>query len=199
MTLAPFYSRQRRAGQQQVLAPTYRWDPYQEMEDINRRFGQLIQAFFGDSAALTPMRVTPPVDIEETDDAYVVEVDLPNVRPEDVTIEMLGEELHISGKVQQRETTGVMRRQSRPTGEFEYVVDLPGDIDPDRIEATYDNGVLTVTVAKTRDAHPRRIEVRQSRKQDSATDDGSQPAQRAASASGQPADQQDGQSGGQPR
>jgi HSP20 family protein len=136
------------------------------MEDINRRFGQLIQSFFGDSAALTPMRVTPPVDIEETDDAYVVEVDVPNVRPEDVTIEMLGEELHISGKVQQRETTGVMRRQSRPTGEFEYVVDLPGDIDRDRIEATYDNGVLTVTVAKTRDAHPRRIEVRQSRKQD---------------------------------
>jgi HSP20 family protein len=168
------------------MAP-YRGDAFREMEDINRRFSQLIQTFFGDTSGLAGAgaltAVTPPVDIEETEDAYIVDVDLPNVRPEDVTIEMRGEELRISGRVQQRERAGIVRRQSRPTGEFEYVVDLPSDIDPNRVDATYDNGVLTVTVGKTKDAQPRRIEIREARGQqrlaegDEGTDQtGAQPA-----------------------
>jgi HSP20 family protein len=106
------------------------------------------------------MAITPPVDIEETDDAYVVDIDLPGVRPEDVNIEMRGEELRISGQVQQRDRTGVVRRQNRPTGEFEYLVDLPSDIDPNKVEAMYRNGVLTVMVGKGQNAQPRRIEIR---------------------------------------
>lgn len=148
------------------VAPAYRWDPYREMEDINDRFGQLIRSFFGDTAGfagtgrLSPL--APPIDIEETDDAYLVDIDLPNVNPDDVTIEMLGEELHITGAFQQRERSGVLRRQNRPAGDFEYVVDLPSDIDPNRVEATYDAGVLKVTVGKAQDAQPRRIEIRAS-------------------------------------
>jgi HSP20 family protein len=163
MTLAPFFSRRRSGGGQLAAAPTYRRDPYREMDDINDRFGQLVQSVFG----ITPGLAAPaawsalavPVDVEETDDAYVVDVDLPNVNPEDVNIEMRGEELRISGQFQQHERSGVLRRQNRPTGDFEYVVDLPSDIDPNRVEATYDNGVLTVTVGKAQDAQPRRIEI----------------------------------------
>ena len=156
MSLAPFFTRQqRRGGGRQAISPRYR-----EMDDMNRRFGDLIQSFFGDPTGLIGMAVTPPVDIEETDDAYVVDIDLPNVRPEDVDIEMRGEELRVSGRVQQRERTGVVRRQNRPTGEFEYLVDLPSDIDPGRVDATYQMGVLTVTVGKAQNAQPRRIEIR---------------------------------------
>jgi HSP20 family protein len=166
MTLAPFTSRQRRGGGQLAVAPAYRWDPFREMEDINSRFGQLVRSFFGDtggfSGAGASSPLAPPVDIEETDDAYIVEVDLPNVNPDDVTVEMRGEELRISGGFQQHERSGIMRRQNRPVGDFEYVVDLPSDIDAGRVEATYDGGVLKVTVGKTREAQPRRIEVRAS-------------------------------------
>jgi len=166
MTLAPFTSRQRRGGGQAALAPAYRWDPYREMDDINTRFSQLIRSFFGDTSGFAgagrPSPLAPPIDIEETDDAYLVDIDLPNVNPEDVTIEMRGEELHISGAFQQRERSGVLRRQNRPAGDFEYLVDLPSDIDPNRVEATYDAGVLKVTVGKAQDAQPRRIEIRAS-------------------------------------
>ena len=156
MSLAPFFTRQQRhGGGRQALSPRSR-----EMEDINRRYGDLIQTFFSDPIGLIGTAVTPPVDIEETDDAYVVDVDLPSVRPEDVNIEMRGEELRVSGQVQQRERTGVVRRQNRPTGEFEYLVDLPSDIDPNRVDAMYRNGVLTVTVGKAQNAQPRRIEIR---------------------------------------
>jgi HSP20 family protein len=184
MTLAPFFARRRRGGGQLAAAPMYRRDPYREMEDINDRFGQLVQSVFG----ITPgfggqagwSALAVPVDVEETDDAYLVDVDLPNVSPEDVAIEMRGEELRISGQFQQRERTGVLRRQNRPTGEFEYVVDLPSDIDPNRVEATYDNGVLRVTVGKVKDAQPRRIEI-------SGAQGRQQPGQRGAQGEGQQA------------
>jgi HSP20 family protein len=177
-----------------TATPMYRQDPYREMDDINDRFGQLVQTVFGMSPAMTGpaawSALAVPVDIEETDDAYVVDVDLPNVNPEDVSIEMRGEELRISGQFQQRDRSGVLRRQNRPTGDFEYVVDLPSDIDPNRVEATHDNGVLTVTVGKARDAQPRRIEITGSRGRQQP---GQRDGQQTTAAEGRQATKKDGQ------
>ncbi|WP_433073663.1 Hsp20/alpha crystallin family protein [Dactylosporangium sp. CA-052675] len=160
MSLAPFSARHRRGG---GLARRPGWDPAREVDELNARFGQLIRSYFGESGLASPIAMAtawqPPVDIEETDDAYVVDVDLPNVDPSDIDLEIRGEELRISGSFEQRDRGGVMRRQARQSGEFEYVVELPSGIDADRVEATYDNGVLTITVGKTRDTHPRRIEI----------------------------------------
>jgi HSP20 family protein len=162
MTLVPFTAR-RRGGAQLTPAPLMRWDPYREMQEINSRFDQLIRTFFGDSSASSGAgswnQMAPPVDVEETEDGYLVEVDLPNVDPQDVTIDMRGEEIQISGRYQDRERTGAVRRQNRPTGDFEFLIDLPSDIDPNQIDASYDNGVLTISVAKKRDLQPRRIEI----------------------------------------
>jgi HSP20 family protein len=161
MTLAPYAQRRRRGGW--PLAPGFRRDPYREMEDINNRFNQLIQTFFGDMPGLTSpggWSAIAPIDVEETDDAYIVDINVPSMNPAETTIEMRGEELRVTGRFQERERAGVVRRQNRPEGDFEYLVDLPSDIDPDRVEATYENGVLTVTVGKKRDAQPRRIEIR---------------------------------------
>ena len=204
MTLAPFTSRQRRGGGQAALAPAYRWDPYREMDDINTRFSQLIRSFFGDTwgppGAGRSSPLAPPVDIEETDDAYIVDIDLPNVNPEDITLEMRGEELRISGEHPQRDRSGVVRRQNRPMGDFEYVVDLPSDIDPNRVEATYENGVLRVTVGKTQEAQPRRIKIRASGGQQRiGQGEGQQAAQPSEKGVGQPGTERPGtQSAWQP-
>jgi HSP20 family protein len=154
MTLAPFFSRQRRGGAPLATVPAYQWDPLREIDDINSRFGQLLQTF------AEAGQWSPPVDVEETDEAYLVDVNLPNVDPRDVTIEMRGEEMRIAGQFQQQDRGGVLRRQNRQTGDFEYIIDLPSDIDADRVEAKYANGVLTVSVGKTKDQQPRRIEIR---------------------------------------
>ena len=180
MTLAPF-SRTRRVGGQLVPArQAVSWDPYR---DINSRFDQLIRSFFGDGPGLTAAgdlsSLAAPVDVEETENAYVVDIDLPNVNPPEVTIEMRGEELRVSGQFQQPERTGVVRRQNRPQGEFEYMIDLPSDIDPNRVDATYDRGVLTITVGKAQDAHPRRIEIRAGQGQQSGRGDGQRSNQQA--------------------
>lgn len=102
---------------------------------------------------------TPPFDLEETDDAFVVEVDVPGVRKEDVSVELADRVLHVHGEIKERERTGVLRRQSRRTGEFDYSLTLPGDVDPEHVEATLDNGVLTVRAPKVAVTRSRRIEI----------------------------------------
>jgi HSP20 family protein len=144
MSLAPMASRHDR------------WDPYR---DMNERFNRMVQAILGEGNGIWPMAV-PPIDIEETEDAYVVDIDLPNVNPSDVELEILGDGLRLTGHRSEREHEGRVRRHDRPSGGFEYLVDLPGEVDPDRIEARYGNGVLTVTAGRTRDAGPRRVEIR---------------------------------------
>jgi HSP20 family protein len=163
MSLAPVGPHQNR-GRQRMLTPVYRWDPYRDVEDINERFSRLVRAFFADAASAggagSWSAIGLPVDVEETDEAYLVDIDLPNVNPADLNLEIRGEELRLTGQHPEREHEGVVRRQSRPSGDFEYVVDLPADIDPNGIAATYGNGVLTVKVGKTQEVQPRRIEIR---------------------------------------
>jgi HSP20 family protein len=132
----------------------------------------------------------PPTDIEETDEAYLVEVDLPGVRAEDIKLELRGDnELRITGEYQERERTGVLRRQTRRMGQFEYMVMLPGEVDPEQIEATMRDGVLLVRLAKSQGGQPRRIEVKGSSNTDrvhgSATGNQSRGTQAKGQASGQ--------------
>jgi HSP20 family protein len=154
-----------------------------EIEQLQDRMGNLIQSFFADpfpaltTAAAAPVWV-PPADIEETDDAYLVEVDLPGVRPEDIKLELRDENaLWITGEYRERERTGVLRRQTRRTGQFEYVVMLPGEVDPEQIDAELQDGVLLVRLAKSQGGQPRRIEIKgssnTSRVQGSAGNSGS--------------------------
>jgi HSP20 family protein len=134
-----------------------------EMEDLQDRLGQLTQAFFGDVMPLADAArrsaLAMPVDIEETDDAYIVDVDLPNVREDGVQVELRGNELRIFGQFQDRRRTGILRRRSRQEGEFEFMIGLPGEVDADRVDATLEHGVLRVVAPKVSSGQARRIEV----------------------------------------
>jgi HSP20 family protein len=102
----------------------------------------------------------PPVDIEERDDAYVVEADLPGVKRDDVQIEQLGNELSISGECKEQQRSGVVRKRARRTGRFQYRVSLPEQIAAEEIEAKLADGVLTVRLPKAQKAARKRIEVK---------------------------------------
>jgi HSP20 family protein len=103
---------------------------------------------------------SPLVDIEEADDAYVVEADLPGVKRQDVNIELVGNELMVTGEIKERERKGALRRQTRRVGRFDYRVVLPDHVDDDKVEANLTDGVLTVRVPKAERAQRRKIEVK---------------------------------------
>ena len=103
---------------------------------------------------------SPLVDIEEQDDAYLLEAEPPGVRQEDVDIELVGNELAISGELKEKERTGVVRRRTRRTGRFDYRVTLPEQVDAEQIEASHAEGVLTVRVPKSERAQRKKIAIK---------------------------------------
>jgi HSP20 family protein len=104
----------------------------------------------------------PLADIEETEDAWIVEAELPGVDRKDVNVELREGELVITGEIKEKERKGIVRRRTRRTGQFEYRVMLPGQANEDQIEANLHDGVLKVRVPKSEKAKPRRIEVKAS-------------------------------------
>ncbi|WP_236792942.1 Hsp20/alpha crystallin family protein [Amycolatopsis sp. GM8] len=125
-----------------------RWDPF-------RDFGELTRWF--DSAVPQPW--SPSADVAETDTEYLFDVELPGINRDDIAVDLTGNRLAITGEVKEQEREGRFHRRTRRTGKFSYRVLLPRGVDGDKVEATLDNGVLTVRVPKTETAQPRRIEI----------------------------------------
>ena len=137
--------------------PIRRWDPLRELEEVQEQLAQLMQQT-SDGNGGAPF--IPLVDIEETEDAWIVEAELPGVKPEDVNVEVRGSELAISGEIKERKREGILRRRTRKTGEFDYHITLPGDADAENIDADLRDGVLTVRIPKPEQERPRRIDVK---------------------------------------
>ena len=136
-------------------------NPTREFEDIYDRMGQLMNLAFG----LAPVDVAegpwiPLADLSETDDAYVVEVDLPGVNRDQIDMQVQDRELVITGEIPESEQKGRRHRRSRRTGRFEFRTYLPGDVNADGVNAQLSNGVLTVTIPKSEEARPRQIEIK---------------------------------------
>jgi HSP20 family protein len=134
-----------------------------DVEQFSDRMRRMLEQTFGGSwtpLMTDPIGWSPPVDIEEQDDAYVIEAELPGVKREDVNIEVVGSELSITGEIKERERKGVLRRRTRRVGRFEYRVRLPEQVDPESVEASLSEGILTVRVPKSQRAERRRIEVK---------------------------------------
>jgi len=150
--------------ERRTRGPAQRWEPLSEVDQAAERMRRLLDQTFGDvgwpSTFGESGSWSPPVDIEETDDAYVLEAELPGVKRGDVDIELVGNELTIKGQVVERERAGILRRRTRRTGRYEYRVTLPDQVDGDKIDANLKDGVLTVRVPKSQKAQRRRIEVK---------------------------------------
>jgi HSP20 family protein len=131
-----------------------RWDPLRDLADLQERLNGMIEA------GGTPATWTPPVDIVEADDAWTVEAELPGVDRKDINIELRDNELEISGEIKERERKGILRRRTRRVGMFDFRVTLPGHVDADAVEASMNDGVLSVRIPKPQHARPHRIEVK---------------------------------------
>jgi HSP20 family protein len=127
-----------------------------------RSMDRLYERFFG-YGATTHEDGTPtyalPVDILETDDAYLLRATIADVPPEDVEVTFEGGVLSIAVKAVPLEAQGTLIRQERPWGNWSRKLELPTEVDSANIAAQFHNGVLTLRVPKAAKAKPVRIPV----------------------------------------
>jgi len=139
------------------------------LAQIRNEFDALFDRFFRDPwgfwetrSGSTSLSVLPRMDLAETENEVTVTMELPGVRPEDVDIRVTGDRLTVRG--QKREQRSEKKRDyhfvERQFGSFQRTVQLPSTVDPDRVDATFKDGVLTITIAKHAEARPRQIKVR---------------------------------------
>jgi HSP20 family protein len=141
----------------QSSEPMTRWDPASDLQSLSTVMSRFLEGF-GDVPPVLDGGSFPAADIEETDDAFIIEVELPGISKKDVDVSLSGLRLTISGECKEKERTGVLRRRVRSMGSFHYEVVLPTDVDEDSVDARLHDGVLTVHVAK-RSADKRHVEI----------------------------------------
>lgn len=103
----------------------------------------------------------PPVDIDETEEAYTIAADLPGMSPEDIDVTFENGVLTVEGQRKAERSMGSnrTRRTERSFGTFVRRFSLPDAADADDIEARVDCGVLNLTIKKRSESKPRKIEV----------------------------------------
>ena len=104
---------------------------------------------------------TPALDVYEEKDSFVVKFELPGMRKEDIEVSFHDGSLSISGerKSESKHEDAEVYRAERYFGRFQRSVSLPATVNPDKVKAAYKDGVLTITLPKTEEAKPKRIDV----------------------------------------
>ena len=108
------------------------------------------------------MTWAPSVEIYENNDSFIIRAELPGVDRDEIDISMAGNTLTIKGK--RRPAADVKEEQylycEACYGSFSRSITMPAAVDADKIEATYENGVLEIRVPKAKEAMPTKIEVK---------------------------------------
>ena len=146
-----------------------RWNPFKEMDDLQRRLASVFDlaplrrsALTNDEENITVPEWAPAVDILEDANEYLIKVELPEVAKEDVKVTVEGGTLTISGqrKAEKEEKAPRYHRIERFYGRFERSFSLPEDAEAGKVNAEYKDGVLRVHLAKSEKARPQQIDVK---------------------------------------
>ncbi len=154
------------------MAKLARWQPITELERWFDRFDHMFDRMLGrffrewerDFWGLDWWREqwVPAMEVSETPDAYIVRVELPGVKTEDIEVTLQDDILTIKGKRERSEERKdeTLHFMERSYGEFVRSLRIPADVKADAIEASYKDGVLEVHLPKSEESKPRRIEVK---------------------------------------
>jgi HSP20 family protein len=128
-------------------------------EEIDRLFAAPLTELARASQLLSGW--SPALNLHEDKDSFVITIELPGMKKEDIDVALREGALSISGerKSEEKYEKAEVYRSERFFGRFERTVTLPTAIAPDKIKAQYKNGVLTVTLSKAEEAKPKKIDV----------------------------------------
>lgn len=137
--------------------------PNRTVRDLQREVDSIFDQFFGrESDDDTSTVWAPRTDLSETDGAFRIRLDVPGMTKDDIAINLQNNTLTVSGErsSERQEDGEEYVRVERAFGNFHRTFTLPDAVDPDRVEATYDEGVLTINVPKTEKSTRRQIEIK---------------------------------------
>ena len=140
------------------------WDPFRDSMSLSDAMNRLFAESFVRPASTwggNGHGYWFPIDIEETDNEYVVKASLPGYRPEDVNITTSGDTLTISGEYkgeeEHKESNYLLRE--RRFGSFSRTITLPVPFDSNQANARYEHGELVLTLPKAEEVRPRQIKI----------------------------------------
>ena len=142
------------------------WDLFREMESMTRDMDNLLRSF-GTGRGLEPSfaaafggRGYPRINLREDDDHFYLEALLPGIDAKALEMTVLKNTLTIAGERGNGVEQVTWHRRERGTGRFLRTIDLPADIEVDKAQADYRDGVLHVTLPKAAAARPKRVEIK---------------------------------------
>ncbi len=141
-----------------------RWEPVRELNTIQSEMNRLFNSFFESPTAsngTAARRWIPAMDLVETDEDFVLRADLPGLTESDINIELEDNILTVSGerRAQQEERRDGYYRVERASGSFSRSLTLPEGVDPDKIHAGFEHGVLEVRIPKPEQRKPRKVTI----------------------------------------
>jgi HSP20 family protein len=141
-----------------------KWDPFKDLVTLHNNLNRIFEVRMNPSSQemeISRVAWTPAADFYARDDALVLLVELPGLEREDIALEVKDRVLLVSGE--RRFTRDVKEehyhRIERSYGKFQRSFSLPFEVDRDDVQATYRNGVLEVTLPRTRPTAARKIVV----------------------------------------
>jgi HSP20 family protein len=141
-----------------------RWDPFRDMVTLREKMNRLFEDVFtgrGEDKELAASTWAPAVDIYETENELIMTAEVPGIEEKDIEIKIEDNTLSLRGerKFEKETKEENYHRIERSYGSFYRAFTLPNSIDPDRIQAEYENGVLKISMPKRQELKPRKVKI----------------------------------------
>lgn len=129
---------------------------------FGKRFSDIMDEFFNDAVATRQTSFAPSIDISETEKQYLIDVELPGIKKEDIDLNIENNTLTISGerKFEKKEDGKQYHRVESHYGSFSRSFTLPDNVKTDSINAAYNNGILNITVEKSEQQMKKQIKIK---------------------------------------
>lgn len=141
--------------------PTFE-SSFSDYDQVRREMLRLLDAATGDGAADAAAGVFPPMNITQDDDNFYIRAEVPGMKASELSISAVRNRVSLSGKreIPREHERASYHRKERPEGTFNRAVTLPAEVDPERVDARYTDGILMLTLPKAEQVKPRQIAVR---------------------------------------
>lgn len=142
-----------------------RWEPFRELMSLRQAMDRLLEESFvrpSRALGLFGEEAQPPIDVYQTPNEVVVKASLPGVKPEDVEITITDDTLTIKGEAKAKEE---LKRedylyQEHRYGGFARSISLPRALQSEKAEATFEDGILILTIPRAEEAKPKAIKIK---------------------------------------